>query len=127
MKILLAAVLLMVSHISFAQQGFDMGNMMEKMEAMQQCMAEVDQSKLQQYQVEGDKFANEVRNLCNAGKRQQAQNRAMQYAMTIRDSAELKKIRECIALMEGMPGMPQPKDFAKLASDAQQKHVCDAF
>lgn len=118
---------MMVSNIALAQQGVDMNQMMEKMAEMQKCMAEIDQSKMQQYQQEAEAFGRELKNLCSAGKRDQAQSRAMEYAMQIRDSSELQKVRQCMALMQGMPGMPQPQDFATMVEEAKQKHVCDAM
>ncbi len=127
MKPLVVIILTMVSSIGFAQQGVDMNQMMEKMAEMQKCMAEIDQSKMQQYQREGEAFGRELKNLCSAGKRDQAHSRAMEYAMQIRNSSELQKVRQCMALMEGMPGMPQPKDFAAMVEEAKQQHVCDAI
>lgn len=127
MKRLVVILLMMVSNIALAQQGVDMNQMMEKMAEMQKCMAEIDQSKMQQYQQEAEAFGRELKNLCSAGKRDQAQSRAMEYAMQIRDSSELQKVRQCMALMQGMPGMPQPQDFATMVEEAKQKHVCDAM
>ncbi len=127
MKRLVLMLLMMVSNIAIAQQGVDMNQMMEKMAEMQKCMAEIDQSKMQQYQREGEAFGRELKSLCSAGKRDQAQSRAMEYAMQIRNSSELQKVRQCMALMQGMPGMPQPQDFATMVEEAKQKHVCDAM
>ncbi len=127
MKRLVVILLMMVSNVALAQQGVDMNQMMEKMAEMQKCMAEIDQSKMQQYQREGEAFGRELKSLCSAGKRDQAQSRAMEYAMQIRNSSELQKVRQCMALMQGMPGMPQPQDFATMVEEAKQKHVCDAM
>ncbi len=127
MKRLVVILLMMVCNIALAQQGVDMNQMMEKMAEMQKCMAEIDQSKMQQYQREGEAFGRELKSLCSAGKRDQAQSRAMEYAMQIRNSSELQKVRQCMALMQGMPGMPQPQDFATMVEEAKQKHVCDAM
>lgn len=127
MKYLIAVISLIVSGAVFAQQGVDMNQMMEKMAEMQKCMAQIDQSKMQQYQEESEAFGRELKNLCTAGKRDQAQNRAMDYALRIRNSTELQQVRQCMALMQGMPGMPQPRDFASLVEETKQKHVCDAM
>ena len=127
MKRLVLMLLMMVSNIAIAQQGVDMNQMMEKMAEMQKCMAEIDQSKMQQYQREGEAIGRELKSLCSAGKLDQAQSRAMEYAMQIRNSSELQKVRQCMALMQGMPGMPQPQDFATMVEEAKQKHVCDAM
>lgn len=127
MKLLFAMMLLMVSGVGFTQQGIDMNQLQEKMVEMQKCMAEIDQSKMQQYQAESEAFGKELKGLCSAGKRSQAHDRAMEFARKIRNSAELKKIRQCMALMQGMPGMPQPQDFVGIVRESSQKHVCDAI
>ena len=99
----------------------------DKMAEMQQCVAEIDQAKLRQFQQESQALNQELEKLCKSGKRSQAQGKALEFALKIRTSTELNQIRQCMALMEGMPGMPQQQDFVSMASDADDKHVCDGM
>jgi predicted transcriptional regulator len=120
---------LLFSGVCFAQQGMPegMGQMMAKMQQMQRCMAEIDQSKMEQFQKDSERFSNELKKLCEAGKRDMAQKKAMDYAMKINQSAEMKKAQDCMAIMADMPGMPTVTDYESIIRDQDQQHMCDSL
>ena len=98
--------------------------MQEQALAFQACMGQVDQGALQSLQVEGQKLGQELRALCGAGKRDEAEKRAMAYARKVSDSPTLAKVRAC---GEQMKGMPMPAlDYAERAAGGEAGHVCDS-
>ena len=81
-KIILAAALIFTAPL-YAQDFANMDqaqieNMMKQAQAMQVCMANIDQSALEALKVESEKLAAEVDALCKAGDRDDAQAKAIQ-------------------------------------------------
>lgn len=100
----------------------DMQNMMQKMQAMQQCMESIDQSQLDKLQSLSEKFKQEVEGLCAEGKRDKAQARAMDFAKEISSNPSMKKMQECSKLAQGaIPNMPEVFE----EKDYSQHHICD--
>jgi len=99
-------------------QQMDMGKMQEAMA----CMKDIDQSALKVLDAEGQKMKSEVEGLCKSGKRDAAQDKAMEYAKDMMSRPEMKKMRECGKMMAGMmPKMP----FENLQEEGKNRHVCD--
>jgi len=62
---------------------------------MQQCMANLDPSVMEKIEASGKKFEAEVKALCKAGKREEAQNAAMAYGREMATSEEMKAMAKC--------------------------------
>ncbi len=101
-------------------QQMDMG----KMQEAAACMKNIDRSALEGLEEEGKKMEAEVGALCKSGKRDEAQDKAMEFAKEMMSRPELMKMRECGKMMAGMlPKMP----FENLEDEMKNKHVCDDF
>lgn len=102
----------------------DMQRMMQGMQAMQQCMAKLDMARMERLGQEGEKVQAEVESLCKAGKRDAAQERAMEFGMRVAKDPDMQAMRECSKPMQGM--MPQPMPYTGVAED-ENRHVCDGL
>jgi hypothetical protein len=101
-----------------------MEQMMRSAEKMQECFAKMDQSAMQSLNAKGEKIQAEIKALCVAGKRDQAQNKAMEYGKEIANSKEMQEMKKCTEMagdmMQHMPMSPGADgDFSGMG------HVCD--
>lgn len=122
----LAATLCMLAVSSSATQANEHEQMMQNMIQMQRCIAEtVNTSYLEEMAKNGEKMANEVKQLCKAGQRQQAQDKAMNYAKTMQNDPNFKAMQKCTAqLGSAFPGAQALQE--EFALDAlNNNHVCD--
>ena len=108
----------------------DMQAVQRAMEEAQRCMADVDPQAMNRMAEEAQAFTEELRGLCRAGNRSQAQDRAMAYAMRMKDDPDVRKMRECGEKMreagKDMPMMPAPPTMAyPTAEEIEASHVCD--
>ncbi len=129
MKTYLTLCFLLIPTILFAanQGGMNQGNMqnmMQVMQQVQQCMAGIDQSKMNELQGRSEKFKKELDGLCAQGKRDKAQKRAMDFGKTMASDPTLQQVRKCGEMAQGalpMKGMVESYDEKEYAN----KHVCD--
>jgi len=103
----------------------DMQKMMQGMNAMQECMADVDQVALERFGREGEQMHAEVKALCAEGKRDAAQAKAMEYGMKVANDPAMKTMAECgkkmrdaMPQMQQTPGMPSEEEL-------KNRHICD--
>jgi len=102
--------------------GQDMNKIMEQAQKAQACMQSIDQSKLEEIKQGSEKMETEIRALCDSGKRDEAQDKAIDYSQKMMKSEAILKMRECTELMRGMlPEMPFDNFEEKMASS----NVCD--
>lgn len=109
------------------QSGMNQGNMQNMMQAMQQvqeCMEKIDQGQMQKLQVQSEQFRKEVDSLCAAGKRDEAQKKAMKFGKEVSSNPVMKQMRKCgemaqgaLPMMDGI-GVYDEKKYA-------ETHVCD--
>lgn len=127
MKALIATVLLLLPAPLLAQnfpnlQQGDMQQMMQQMQKMQQCLENIDQSRMQELQQEAEQVQQEIQQLCDQGKRDQAQERAIEYGRRIASDPAMKQLQKCGEMAQGaLPNMPEIYD----EKEYQDKHVCD--
>ena len=129
-KIAMSIVCVMIASISNAQtQGFseaDMQNMMQVMQKMQECMAKVDQAALDELDQKSKEIDAELKTLCEKGKRDKAQKKAIAYSKEMLKNPALKQMRECGEMVKGMvpegtmPSMAEDFDYSE-----DKGHVCD--
>ena len=102
----------------------DMQNMMQQMQQMQTCMQEINQSRLQEFEQRGKAVEREVKNLCAAGKRDEAQDKAMEFGQQVASDPDMQKMIECAKMMSSaMPAMPYMGQASE--PDGSSSHVCD--
>ncbi len=129
MKIAAMLVVLLLPATALAQnpqtmnQG-DMQNMMQVMQKVQECMASIDQSKLQDLQVKSEKMSKDIKSLCNKGQRDKAQNMAISYGREMASDPTLKQMQKCGEMAQGaLPMMDNVKTYDE--KEYASKHVCD--
>ena len=101
----------------------DMQKMMQGMQAMQSCMAKVDMEAMERLGQEGEKVQAEVESLCKGGKRDAAQQRAMDFGMRAMQDPNMKIMQQCGQQMQGM--MP-PMPYTNM-EEQKNRHVCDGM
>ena len=104
----------------------DMQRMMELAQKMQTCMEQVDQSQLEGLEQRSKEFEAELKALCDAGKRDEAQAKAMAYSKEMMDNPALKQMRKCGEMSQGMMTKMMPHmEIVEEDFDYSKRHVCD--
>ena len=97
---------------------------MQKLQEMQSCMEKVDQDKMKALEQRQNQFDAEVKSLCDSGKRDEAQQKAISYAKEMMNNPAIKAVSKCSEIAKGMmPAMP----FTNMAKESDNKHVCDSY
>ncbi len=129
MKITVIALSLLLPAIAFAQEvpsmnQADIENMMNNLQGMETCMQSIDKNKLDELKSGAEQLKSEVDAMCRAGKRSQAQARAVSYGKKMANDPTMQAMMECVEPMKGMmKSVPMmPFDEVMENSDA---HVCD--
>ncbi len=97
---------------------------MKQLDKAAACMEKLDLSMMDGLEKEGKKMEAEIGTLCQSGKRQEAQDRAMKYATEMMGRPEMKKMQECSKLASGM--LPK-MSYEKIAEMGKNQHVCDDY
>jgi len=131
-KKLLAAFLCLSGGAVSAQNpgGIDeaqLQGMMQGMAQMAACFQNLDQDKLNVMAEEGKAMEAELKQLCAAGERDKAQDKAMSYGIKFMNSDELKQLQQCGEMAKGMiPEMPDYSAYVDPDSEENaNRHVCD--
>jgi hypothetical protein len=124
--LLILSLLLPVAALAQSPQGMnekDMQQMMQRMQQMQTCMQDVDQEQLKGLEQRSHQVEADIKSLCTDGKRAEAQQRAMDFGMEVSLDPNMKIMRKCGEMMQGMmPEMPIA-DYEQ--KTAEGKHICD--
>lgn len=117
---------LLISLALTVQAGGGMSeDQMQQMMKMQECMAKIDQSRIEALSARAEAMNKEVKALCAADKRDQAQDIAIQYGKEISASPEMQEMKRCGEMAKGMiQQMPMMDDMDK---DYADRHVCDGM
>ena len=94
-----------------------MQQMMENAGKMQDCMAKMDQNAMDTIAAKGEKVNAEIKKLCAAGKRDEAQKMAMDYGKEMASSREMQAMQQC--------GMAKQMPMA--GQGEKPGHVCDGM
>jgi hypothetical protein len=122
----LVVILLSLLPAGVIAQDMNQQDMMAQMQEMSVCMQSIDQEKLQNLGNVADKFEAEMKTLCQQGKRDEAQEKAIKFSRKMMDSPTLKELINCTekipaSMREMMPSI-NTEDITK---DYNSRHVCD--
>jgi len=93
---------------------------------MATCVAAIDQNEMKALEKESKKFEAEVKGLCKSGKRDKAQERALEFSRKVVNSPALITMRKCTENVSvALKGMVPDISAEKMAKDYSNKHVCD--
>ncbi len=113
-------ILLWLPVISFAEQ-----DLMAQIQEMTKCMQSIDQKEIKALEKESDKFSKEIKQLCESGKKNKAQEKAMQFRKEMMHSNALKVMRQCIEKApESIKGMIPKMDLDEIVDDYSKESVC---
>lgn len=127
MKYNLWIIIVLLSLPVYAQNPSNMNEqsiqqMMEQMQKMQACMQNIDQSRLPELERKSRLIEAEIKSLCAKGKRDQAEQRALDFAKEIEQDKDLQAMRKCGEMMQGvMPQMP----FVDDEQSTGTTHICE--
>lgn len=122
----IAALLCITATVSMAAQANDHAQMMQKMMQMQSCIEQnVDTTYFDNLAKDAQARSEEIKQMCLAGKRDQAQKAAIVYATAIHNDANFQALKKCIVnLGSDFPGVKDMQAGFDLES-LDQQHVCD--
>lgn len=102
-----------------------MQQMMKQMQKMQQCLQQVDENELRSYEAQINQLETELKALCQAGKRDEAQNKALEFGKQVEQSKAFKQIQKCTQEMQNNAFMPTFPTLKTDESGKAQGHICD--
>jgi len=102
-----------------------MQQMMRQAKQMEACYSKVDQTALTALGERGKQMEQEMKSLCQAGKRDQAQEVAIKYGQEIANDETMQTVRKCGQMAQGMFDMA--KSGFPTEKDLRDKHVCDGY
>jgi len=119
---------LLVATYSFAETPQPMSQngmqqLMEKMEKIQQCMAKVGESEMKALETRSKQFRTEVKSLCDSGKRDSAQKKAIIFSKEMMKSPTIKTLKGCAEEMGDIVSKITVPDYADKDSNS---HICDS-
>lgn len=103
----------------------DMQNMMQNMQRMSECMADVDQARLEALSREAQAMSDEIERLCAAGDEAAAVAKALKFGREMNNDPTVKKMRECTRGMPQMMAQIMPVNPAEVESEAESGGICD--
>ena len=101
----------------------EMDKMMQQMEQMQSCMEKVNEKDLKALEQRSKQMEREVKALCNSGKRDEAQKKAIEFGKEITKDPTMAQMRQCGEMMKPMLSKMA---FANEQIPGKDSHVCDA-
>ena len=103
----------------------DMQRMMQGAQAMQACMQNIDQAAMERLRAESEQLQADIKALCAAGKRDEAQSKAMSFGMKAAKDPAVQAMAECGKQLQGvMPQQPLP--YVDAEHEFANRNVCDA-
>ena len=125
-KLLFALVVVMPAALTaqdaMGLDGVDMAKILAKAELVQACMATLDQQAMKQVEQRAEELAKEVKRLCLAGNKNEAQAAAVSFGMALARDPSVVTMNKCAEFMAG--AMPS-KLIASLEKQLAEQHVCD--
>ncbi|WP_404356587.1 hypothetical protein [Methylotuvimicrobium sp. KM1] len=114
------------SHAQFGNMTeAQMQQMMQQGLKMQECFGQIDSSAMERLSERGQSIDAEITALCRAGNRDQAQSKAMAFALEMANDPAIQAMKKC---GEGMADMlpkivTESEDYGN--SETSSRHVCD--
>lgn len=122
----LAATISIIATSSSIAQANEHEQMMQNMLQMQRCISEtVDMRDIEAMASNGEKMAKHIKQLCESGQREQAQDSAMTYAKDLQSNPNFQAMQTCTAPMgRSFPGAQALQEEFDIDS-LKDNHVCD--
>ena len=105
--------------------GVNTQQMMQQMQQMGACMADIDEDKLEELSRQAQAMSDEIESLCKSGDEAAALSRAMEYSRSMRNEPVLKQLQECTKGMSQMMAQVMPVNPAEVEAKAESGGICD--
>lgn len=125
-SLLLSMVLLAGIAPAYAQapDPAQMQRMMEGVQAMQRCVAQIDEKALQRLEQRGEQMESEIDSLCAAGKRDEAQRRAVAFGVEFMNDPAARLMNSCARQAQQLvPSLASATSAFADAHDGPDGHV----
>ena len=86
------------------------------------CVENIDEEKMKEFEQRSLEVENEVNALCAAGKRDEAEKKAVSFGKEIASDPMMQQIQKCNKMMESMLSK---MDYNMKDVDIDDRHVCD--
>ncbi|WP_293007210.1 hypothetical protein [Nitrosomonas sp.] len=127
-QIVVFIIFMLASLPGYAQQpDFNpeqMQQLMQQAQQMQDCMSRIDQQAMEALGKKSQAMETEIKALCQANKRSEAQNTAIQFGLSMSQDENIKMAKECGKMAMGM--MPN-MDYPTSEKDLKGRHICDSY
>ena len=130
MKKQIAAILIfIVTPLSTQAQQLNMNQeqmqqLMQQAQQMQACMSRIDQVAMMEMGQKAQAMEAKIKSLCQANKRDEALNTAIEFGRSMANDENVKIARECGEMTRGM----LPKiEYPTSKEDARNRHICDSY
>ena len=101
-----------------------MQQLMQQAQQMQDCMSRIDEQAMTALGQKSQAMEAEIKSLCQANKRSQAQSTAIKFGISMSQDENIKIVRECGEMAMGM--LPK-MDFPTNEKDLKGRHICDSY
>ncbi len=101
-----------------------MQQLMQQAQQVQACMANIDQQALMALSQKAQAMESEIKSLCQANKRSEAQGTGIKFGLSISQDENIKLARECGEMAQGM--LPK-MDLPTSEKDFETRHICDGY
>lgn len=119
---ILTAILTTLVAIPFSTQGQQPQIDFQKIIQVQSCIAKLDQQALRQFGEEAGAMQSELKSMCRAGQRDEAQAAAISFAIDMFQNETLQQAKQCGDMVKHM--LP-PLNFPTSPEDLKGRHICD--
>lgn len=99
----------------------ELAQAMQHAQALQACLAKVDQDAIEELRRRGEALGEETKALCAAGRRDEAQSRALAAGQSIAESPAMRALGECSEMVRAIVQHPAIAE----AVEGRAGHVCD--
>ena len=98
--------------------------MQKAMMEVQSCMQKINKADIEKLKARGQAMEQEIKSLCQAGKRSAAQSKAFAYSKEIMNAPEMVQMQKCSEKIRDL--MPNTMDTEKYTAERLKKeNVCD--
>lgn len=98
---------------------------MQELQKMMMCMNSVDQAQLQILEEQQQKLLEEVKSLCQQGKRKLAEQKVITNGREMMENPAVKQIRKCGEMASNL--LPEMPFMDQEEQDGTHEHVCDSL
>lgn len=121
----LAVILGILTSFSALAYANEQQQMMESMLHFQRCFESIDERDLDTMSKESEKMADQLEQMCQAGKRKEAQKFAIEFSQKMLNDPTFKAMQACVAQVEvAFPGLPDLGNEFSI-EELEKTHICD--